>query len=547
MMALPVMQPVDIEQAESAFECADLARARDLARALFDAADRDPDCRSAAGLLLLSSHHRLGEVDALRELLPRALAASLAAGDTTREFELLRVASLACAEARQFDEALRLSRELETRTAGLPDRQILVVVTYAFCLERMGDPWQARRLLEPLPAQAEAQGGGALLLRVLMTCAGTLLAIHHVLRDAGSTDEAVGVAKVAADIATRAHPLAQSIGDVWLLLILEGLRADAWLRCLRLDEAEQVLALAESGARDHGLDAILRRVRCLRAEWHLARGDAPAARAEVDAVLAEVDAAVASTVPLLRLHHVAYRAYVAQGEVASALAHLERYVALERQRTAEQLRAQSRELVSRIEVEHAVKQAERARGEAREYRRRADALADVAMKDALTGVLNRRGLDEQLAVMQRASAQVAVAMIDLDHFKRVNDTWGHAAGDQVLADLGQLFREHVRPRDVVARFGGEEFVLLLAGLSTEEAVDVCERLRQRVELLDWSAVAPGLHLTISIGLAVNALSDVEDASVGIKALLGPADAALYRAKAAGRNRVELAPLAALIR
>jgi two-component system cell cycle response regulator len=159
---------------------------------------------------------------------------------------------------------------------------------------------------------------------------------------------------------------------------------------------------------------------------------------------------------------------------------------------------------------------------------------EMAVTDGLTGLRNRRYITRHLEGLLRAGS-VALLMLDVDRFKAVNDTYGHAAGDQVLQDVALRMRQHLRAVDVVARFGGEEFVVAMASADEDEAVQVAERLRE--SLLD-TPVALGqqrsLAITASIGVAVSRAGDTLDD------LTSAADAALYRAKANGRNRVEVA-------
>ncbi|WP_029460340.1 diguanylate cyclase [Solidesulfovibrio alcoholivorans] len=160
------------------------------------------------------------------------------------------------------------------------------------------------------------------------------------------------------------------------------------------------------------------------------------------------------------------------------------------------------------------------------------ALLMRAATDALTGIANRAGLDEFLDNAQhRANAEqtpLSVIMFDIDHFKVINDTYGHQAGDAVLVELSRLVGSHVRVGDLLGRYGGEEFLIVAPGAEHDVALQLAERLRAVVEK-HLFPVAGGL--TCSFGLAV--------ARVGESApsLVGRADEALYRAKEAGRNRV----------
>ena len=164
-------------------------------------------------------------------------------------------------------------------------------------------------------------------------------------------------------------------------------------------------------------------------------------------------------------------------------------------------------------------------------------LESVATTDAITGLLNHRALDERLVLeverTRRTGEPFTIIFADLDHFKLVNDTWGHQAGDSVLAHLATQFQKHLRTVDVVARYGGEEFVMLLPGQNHEQGAQSAERLRHVVE--ESQVILPDdqqLTITISMGVAVYPHDGING-----EAVLVAADIAMYRAKHAGRNRV----------
>lgn len=169
-------------------------------------------------------------------------------------------------------------------------------------------------------------------------------------------------------------------------------------------------------------------------------------------------------------------------------------------------------------------------------RHQASEFARHAREDALTGISNRRAFDEALsrefARAKRTDAPLCIAMVDLDHFKRVNDRWTHAVGDEVLKRVAAQLKAGSRGFDVAARWGGEEFVLLLPESTLAAATATCERLRETIAGIDFSDIDPELRITASFGLAEAAVVDDHDR------LLQRADEALYRAKANGRNRVE---------
>jgi diguanylate cyclase (GGDEF)-like protein len=162
-------------------------------------------------------------------------------------------------------------------------------------------------------------------------------------------------------------------------------------------------------------------------------------------------------------------------------------------------------------------------------------LRHASQRDPLTGLLNRRAVDDALEHewrrYGRAGASFAVLLVDIDHFKQINDTHGHAAGDQVLAQVARALETHARATDSVARIGGEEFLLLLPDIQKGDAYGLAERLRRAVEHEPVSAARARIAATVSIGVAV-----VDTCDAGVRAVIARADDALYRAKAAGRNR-----------
>jgi diguanylate cyclase (GGDEF)-like protein len=167
-------------------------------------------------------------------------------------------------------------------------------------------------------------------------------------------------------------------------------------------------------------------------------------------------------------------------------------------------------------------------------RLQAEQLERLAAEDALTGLANRRTLEHllprEIERARRYAHPISVAFADIDHFKLVNDRFGHAIGDLVLKRIAQIFLEQCRTMDVIARFGGEEFVLVLPETSLEDAIQLCERIRASIEQHDWNSIRPGLEITMSFG--VNAETALE-----AEAMLDAADTQLYTAKQRGRNRV----------
>jgi diguanylate cyclase (GGDEF)-like protein len=173
-------------------------------------------------------------------------------------------------------------------------------------------------------------------------------------------------------------------------------------------------------------------------------------------------------------------------------------------------------------------------------------LREQATRDALTGLWNRAAildlLDRELARGRRESRSVSVILGDVDHFKRINDTLGHLAGDRVLRQVARRLSEALRPYDTVGRYGGEEFLVVLPGCDAPDATGLAERLRRHVAAEPVDGEGGPVAVTLSLGIAVWDGTATADATE----LLQTADEALYRAKETGRNRVVLgtAPAAA---
>ena len=293
----------------------------------------------------------------------------------------------------------------------------------------------------------------------------------------------------------------------------------------------------------------------LEAEVRIGTGLAQAALGRVGEAVAELEdaLALAQRIEAKRLVYEAHlalsEAYEAAGDTAQALEHFRAYHRVEDEVFSAEAEGRIQAVLVQAEVEASQREAELLRAKNDELsaaneekarllealRRQAEELERLSREDALTGLFNRRHVDAALALeWERASRfgrDLSVAMADVDQFKAVNDRFSHAVGDEVLRRVGEILRGRTRAVDVAGRWGGEEFVLLLVETPPERAAGLCEQLRAAVEAHDWSAVAPGLAVTLSLGVAGN--GEAADPA----ALLAAADARLYQAKRAGRNRV----------
>ena len=165
-------------------------------------------------------------------------------------------------------------------------------------------------------------------------------------------------------------------------------------------------------------------------------------------------------------------------------------------------------------------------------------LESLVYHDPLTGIYNRLLLNirlrEELARSRRHKWPLAMLMVDIDHFKHINDTYGHLVGDEMLIACTRIFSQHIREEDCLARFGGEEFIILAPNMTAENALQLAERIRAAIEnknFISSTAVKP-IHMTISIGLSI-----YPDQAGNENELILKADKALYMAKSQGRNRV----------
>lgn len=173
-------------------------------------------------------------------------------------------------------------------------------------------------------------------------------------------------------------------------------------------------------------------------------------------------------------------------------------------------------------------------------------LENQSIRDSLTGLFNRRfmeiALEREIRRAARQQSSMAVLMLDVDHFKQFNDTYGHEAGDMILREVGETFRQTVRAEDVVCRYGDEEFVILLPEISTEAALHRAEILRRKTSEIRMRYQGDSLReITIPIGVAMYPQS-----AEGLEQILRAADRALYEAKHLGRNVVALAESAVAV-
>ena len=320
----------------------------------------------------------------------------------------------------------------------------------------------------------------------------------------------------AADGAPAPEALLERACDIARSLLVgpaasEGLRLLAAAACERgrCDEGLELLA----GCPDNDPLLLLTRARCR----HGLRDDS-GALADLDAAVA-VCAAEGDLALQIDVLDMRSRVREAVGELAGALDDARLLGELVWQRHRRQVGGFMDQVWSRAGVE----------GQRRDLEARARVLLRFAEQDPLTNLANRRAM-EQFCTSMHPSEQVCLVLVDVDHFKDVNDRHGHLVGDAVLREVASVLSVSIRSVDRVARWGGEEFLVALPGGTAVLGAEAAGRLRRRIEQHAWSEQAPGLRLTVSAGVSAGRAGD-------FAAILARADAALYAAKGAGRNRV----------
>lgn len=463
-------------------------------------------------LLTSAARDQEGRLGAAIEAADRATVLARRLGDAAGEAEALCLRAGSCHKLGLFRDAFEAAAAGLAQARALGHARIEAIALRHMSNQVMhnGDELEARDLLEQSLALARRAGddeGEFWALNNLSNVLGIWAARRAFEGDRDGShrlvSELVNVVEQALHVARRTgHWLqfAYAISNMADAYIVEGNHA----------RARELVAEYAGIAQERGNDRLLAyanldEVRMLRAEG---RGCDAVAVIDIEAhrrlLPGNDDIALATETSLYEIHKDA-------GRFEAALRHHENVARIDVERLTRRAEQQLGVVMARIEVEQ---------------------LHRAAHEDALTGTGNRRAADA--ALKHAGNEPLNVALVDIDHFKSINDTHGHATGDAVLAALGQLMRKSLRNRDQVFRYGGEEFLLILDGATAEAAREVCERQRLAIAQHDWSAVAPGLAVTASFGIAHRGIGEATDS------LLSRTDAALYAAKRGGRNRVAVA-------
>ena len=514
-------------------------QAAELAAAVGDPAGQAAALRSLANQLL-----RLGELEEAVGACREAIAVLEAIGDEAGICQVLTAQAMPLNELGMHEEALDLLARGRDIAQRLGDRDLLYWVHNRTGVVHgsMGDhdlstDYLMRALTMVTGMDADARfcilnnvGDNAVYRVPQLRNSGEHEAAEKTLRDAiGYVREALELARVAG------NPFRESISmdNYGMLVALDG----------DFDRAGLLIELAHGIAAAHGYRSLASAGLQHQARIRLMRGDPAAA---IEGLLAALERAIAAgEKPMaMEINRELSEAYEKVGDLASALAHYRAFHALEREAHNEVAAVRARMAVHAYELDNA-------RHEAEVHRVRSVELERQAAEDALTGLPNRRFVDRRLPELVSGGGPLCVAVADVDRFKGVNDRFGHFVGDEVLRRIAAILRDNVRDNDLVARFGGEEFLIAFSAAGLDDATARCEVLRAQVAAYPWEQVREGLQVTISVGLAAVTAGDhpvgagrpgaSEGLGVEGDRLAGAmtlADQRLYAAKRGGRNRVE---------
>ena len=514
--------------------------------------------RAARGFQLDHSVEAIKELTAvLAELGDQPLARGCVL--TARGWRQLDTDNLEAA-LRDLMEAVKL-----LSAGGERDDQMVAMGRLSVAYTRSGDHAAALRLVDESVDYFRATRALVRLTTALSRRSVALVALKQLPQAEAALREALSIGRDLSDAATEVDVLLRLCGVVGKQ-DRRGAEAEALSFC---DEAERVLRTSKMSDEESAHNLAMLRVEVLRSR-------APTA-AELAALNLAVGAAVASGSPsdLARAHRTRALALAALGDHRAAHADLLKFVELLRAATTvERVNAQAAMRVG-FETDRAMARnaaLDQQNQNARERliwvaiaafallmaagglayalllnRRHQARLTLVAERDDLTGLPNRRKIlesaEQQFALARRRGSELVLGMMDIDHFKRINDEHGHAGGDLVLSRFGQAADAALRRTDSMGRWGGEEFLVVLPDCAELSALEVAERLRSHLSMRPTTKPgdAAPIAFTVSVGLASMRLSDAN-----LQALLQRADRALYQAKANGRDRVELdlAPVSA---
>ncbi|MCA2213314.1 GGDEF domain-containing protein [Jidongwangia harbinensis] len=522
-----------LEQAEAARLRGDYRAGSELARqsavlaeSSGDAAGHARALRSMANQLL-----RLGAQEAAVTACQEAVAVLEALSDDASICEVLTVQALPLDELGMHEEALGVLARAREIAQRLGNRELLYWVHNRTGVVHgsLGRYDSSAEYLAKALTMVEGMDDEARF--CILNNVGSN-AVYQVpgLRAAGDTATADAALHGALDYIAEALQLARESGNPFREAICLG--NFGMLRALGgdFDAADRMIEDSRAIAAVHGYRSLELGALQDRARVRLLRGEcAPAIKGLREALDRALE--TGATPVAMEIHRELSGAYEQLGDFRAALEQYRAYHTLERAAHNDVAAVRARMAVHQFELDNARLEAELAQVRSAELEAANLSWQRQATEDPLTGLPNRRHAELRLPEMV-AAGPLCVAVADVDHFKNVNDRYGHFFGDEVLRRIAAVLRDHVRETDLVARFGGEEFVIGIEAADLADAAARCEVLRAQVAAYPWDEMEPGLALTISFGLAA------VPSPAGLPAAMTRADQRLYDAKRAGRNRVE---------
>lgn len=518
-----------------------------------------------------SIHQTLGSLHTAKEYLQRAIEEFTTLGIRVGIASSLNILGHITAINGRLEESISLYREYVqvSRELGRRESEAIGLANIAETHLDLGQPWQALEvLLESKRVLEELQFNPA-------ASAWTLGLIGRAYRDLGDHKRALRCLIETQDLNRASNDLHCETGTLAQIAEIHKSNGDLEAASEALNRALRLNAThGDQSQRAHLLNAQAELQRLgndhLNATQSIAQAIEIALEnnnrvAEINALIElaalepereithlkralEISQEITTLQHSAKIHGILCDKYQKAGRHALALEHLQAQQKIEQHLQRSETEHRIRNLSIQFEINEAERetQHERQRNRALEaanhenmrlletLRVQTGQLERLANEDALTSLANRRTLEHllprEIERARRYAHPISVAFADIDHFKMVNDRFGHAIGDLVLKRIAQIFLEQCRTMDVIARFGGEEFVLVLPETSLEAAVVVCERIRNQIQMHDWSSIRAGLEITMSFGM--NA-----DISLDANGMLDAADTQLYSAKQRGRNRV----------
>jgi two-component system, cell cycle response regulator len=459
-------------------------------------------------------------------------------GERAQEANALAIRAWLLQEIGRFEDAIDTAASalnLADSSGDARSRSLAInVIGVIFWLSHQ--PEQAIDYCSRAVALAREAGDRAFECWWLINLGGAWAEAAYAAVETGDNPAASHLVNKALEYTAISHSLAMELQDIWAQRLCLGNMAEYSNIAHDYDAAEQYLIRYQSvigDDSDRGKGHFL--LELTRSLISLGRYDEALAPIQEALELGRTSSQAETT--MLANKHLS-DAYEGLGDYKAALAAYKKYHTIQLQFSGEKIQQQARIAEIRYETDKLralldieVKRSQDIASSYQELQRRTEMLAEAANLDPLTGLFNRRRLETLLSEFDENSQPFAIAMVDIDHFKKINDTCSHMIGDKVLRQVSIVMGERARQTDTIVRFGGEEFAILMHGTDMPTADAFCERLRSLIAAWPWAQIAKGLGVTVSIGIATHC--EAADARTALQI----ADQRLFAAKRLGRNRV----------